>query len=106
MDFSNFFTPADEKHVKREKQKAKDLRKSPWWKNRLGEGKCHYCQERFHPKELTMDHVTPIIRGGFTNKNNCVACCKECNNQKKYLLPVEWQGYLDKLKKDSENKLR
>ena len=105
MDFSNYFSPADEKHVKREKQKAKDLRKSQWWKNRLGESKCHYCEERFHPKELTMDHVTPIIRGGSTNKNNCVPCCKECNSQKKYLLPIEWSEYLQKLKKDASDKL-
>ena len=85
----DFFIPADEEHVAREKRKAAELRKSQWWKNELAKGKCHYCGGRFKPSELTMDHVLPIIRGGFTRKSNVVPCCKECNNKKKYLLPVE-----------------
>ncbi len=85
----DFFIPADEEHVAREKRKAAELRKSQWWKNELAKGKCHYCGGRFKPSELTMDHVLPIIRGGFTRKSNVVPCCKECNNKKRYLLPVE-----------------
>lgn len=99
IDIENFFIPADEDHVKREKAKAKTMRKSQWWKNQLGKGQCYYCQERFHPRELTLDHVVPIIRGGKTSKSNVVTCCKECNSQKKYLLPIEWQEYLDRLNK-------
>jgi 5-methylcytosine-specific restriction endonuclease McrA len=105
MDFDNFFIPADEKHIKAEKAKARDLRKSQWFKNRKGQGSCHYCKQRFHPSDLTMDHVVPIVRGGKTTKNNCVACCKECNNQKKYLLPIEWNEYLAKLKEEADKKL-
>ena len=106
MDFNNYFVPADEKHVKREKEKARVMRKSPAWKNRCGEGKCHYCQQKIHPKELTLDHVVPVIRGGKTTKGNCVPCCKECNSQKKYLLPIEWQEYLQKLQRDSKDQLK
>jgi hypothetical protein len=29
-----------------------------------------------------------------------VAACKECNNRKQHLLPVEWQAYLDRLAGD------
>lgn len=97
----NFFVPADDEHVAREKRKAMELRQSQWWKNELAKGKCHYCGRRFHPSQLTMDHIVPIVRGGFTRKQNVVTCCKECNSKKKYLLPVEWQEYLDKLKQDS-----
>jgi 5-methylcytosine-specific restriction endonuclease McrA len=43
---------------------------------------------------LSMDHIVPIIRGGKTTKGNVVPVCKECNNKKKYLLPVEWETYL------------
>jgi 5-methylcytosine-specific restriction endonuclease McrA len=43
---------------------------------------------------LTMDHVVPLIRGGRSIKNNLVPACKECNNKKKYLLPMEWEEYL------------
>ena len=97
----DYFIPADDEHIAREKRKAFELRQSQWWKNELAKGKCYYCGRRFHPSQLTMDHIVPIVRGGFTRKQNVVTCCKECNSQKKYLLPVEWQAYLDKLKQDS-----
>lgn len=79
----------DPAHIAREKQKAKKLRQSQWWKNILAKGVCHYCGQKFSPEELTMDHVVPLARGGRSTKGNLVPCCKECNNQKKYLTPVE-----------------
>jgi hypothetical protein len=42
-----------------------------------------------------MDHVVPLVRGGRSIKNNIVPACKECNNRKKYLLPMEWEYYLN-----------
>ncbi len=79
----------DPKHVARERAKAKALRKSPWWKQELAKGICHYCGQKFPPSELTMDHILPVVRGGKSVKSNCVPCCKECNNEKKYLTPAE-----------------
>lgn len=79
----------DPVHVKRERAKAKELRKSPWWKEQLAKGICYYCGDRFEPEELTMDHVLPVVRGGKSVKSNCVPCCKECNNDKKFLTPAE-----------------
>lgn len=79
----------DPVHVKRERAKAKELRKSTWWKEQLNKGICHYCGDHFEPDELTMDHVLPVVRGGKSTKSNCVVCCKECNNDKKYLTPAE-----------------
>ncbi len=84
-----FFAAADEEHVRRERGKARDLRTSQWWKNERGKGICHYCKKRFPPKELTLDHITPVIRGGRSTKSNCVPCCKVCNARKTYHLPVE-----------------
>ena len=95
--FDDFFLPADEEHVRREKAKARELRASQWWKNQLGKGQCHYCRQRVPPKDLTMDHIVPIVRGGRTTRANVVPCCKECNNQKKYMLPIEWQEHLRRL---------
>ncbi len=46
------------------------------------------------PKELTLDHIVPVARGGRSTRNNCVPACKECNNRKKNLLPLEWDDYL------------
>ena len=94
------FDSASEEHRKREKNKARELRQSQWWKNQKGRGLCHYCRQRFHPSELTLDHVVPIVRGGKTSRNNCVPCCKECNSNKKYMLPVEWEEYLRKREQD------
>ena len=79
----------DDKHVAREKQKAKELRQSQWWKNETAKGRCHYCGKTFPPEALTMDHVLPIVRGGKSTKGNIVPCCKQCNNDKKYLTPAE-----------------
>lgn len=87
--------------VSKEKQKARDLRKSSWWKNKIAKGTCYYCGETFPPDELTMDHKIPLSRGGLSEKINLVPACKECNNNKKYLLPVEWEEYLTRLKKSS-----
>ncbi|TNE45199.1 MAG: HNH endonuclease [Deltaproteobacteria bacterium] len=95
-----FFFPADEEHIKRERSKAREMRRSQWFKNLKGKGQCYYCKERVHPKELTMDHIVPIVRGGKTSRNNVVTCCKECNNKKKYMLPVEWEEYLQSLETD------
>lgn len=83
--------------IRRERQKARDLRKSQWWKRKLSKGVCHYCGAGTSPKELTMDHVVPLARGGRTTKGNVVPCCKTCNNKKKIMLPMDWQAYLDSL---------
>jgi 5-methylcytosine-specific restriction protein A len=79
----------DPKHVARERAKAKELRKSEWWKQELAKSICYYCRGNFEPSELTMDHILPVVRGGKSLKSNCVPCCKECNNDKKYLTPAE-----------------
>lgn len=98
-DMDNFFITADEKHIKKEKDKARELRKKGWWKNKLAEGVCYYCGGKFPPAELTMDHVVPVARGGFSTKGNVVPACKECNSKKKYMLPIEWAEYIDNLNK-------
>ncbi len=93
FDFVDDFRASPE-FLKREKEKARILRNSPWWKNRRASGKCYYCGRVFPPSELTMDHLVPLARGGQSTKGNIVPCCKECNNKKRSLLPVEWQEYL------------
>ncbi|HHC24522.1 MAG TPA: HNH endonuclease [Desulfobacterales bacterium] len=84
----------DEADIKRERHKARDMRKSQWWKRCCAKGVCHYCGRPTLPGELTMDHIVPISRGGKSTKGNTVPCCKECNTNKKHLLPMEWEQYL------------
>ena len=93
---SSFFIP-DDKEIKREKDKARSLRKTEWWRKKLEKGVCYYCNQNVGRSELTMDHLVPLSRGGKSKKGNLVPACKECNNKKKYLLPMEWQEYLKTL---------
>ena len=62
-------------HVKREREKARALRKSNWWKSRIADGTCHYCGKKVGAENLTLDHVVP--------------CCHECNASKKHYTPAE-----------------
>ncbi len=96
-----FVTEVTEEEIKREKLKARELRKTSWWKKKLSKGTCYYCGRKYSPSELTMDHLVPLIRGGKTTKGNVVTACKECNNKKKYLLPFEWEEYMKKIQEDS-----
>ena len=86
-----------EEQLRRERQKARELRRSQWWRNRLATGLCHYCGNHFAAAALTLDHVLPLARGGRSTRGNCVQACKECNTRKRDLLPIEWQEYLDTL---------
>jgi len=87
---SEFFLAASPEHIKKERAKARDLRKSQWWKRKLNEGVCYYCEQIFAPDELTMDHKVPLARGGFSTKANLVPACKTCNSEKKHRLATEW----------------
>ena len=85
----DFFITIDKKLIKKEKEKARELKKTKWWQNKLQVGKCYYCEKRFSKVELTMDHVVPLIRGGKSIKNNLVLACKKCNFDKKHKTLVE-----------------
>ena len=84
----------DEEQIRHERRKAREIRVSQWWKRRLARGSCHYCNRETPAEGLTMDHIVPIARGGRSTRGNLVTACKTCNNQKKQLLPMEWQEYL------------
>lgn len=95
-----FYIAVDETTQKRQRQKARDLRNSQWWKRRRSQGICHYCKRFFLPRELTMDHLVPVARGGMSVKSNVVPCCKDCNTKKRQLLPLEWDEYMETLSKN------
>jgi 5-methylcytosine-specific restriction protein A len=92
------FTPADPSHIRIERAKAREMKKTSWWKQRLGEGKCYHCEGKFPKEQLTMDHLIPLARGGKTTKNNVVVSCHECNANKKYFTRAELA--LQELQKD------
>jgi len=92
-----FTSDIDDGAIKTERRKARELRQSQWWKRQVARGRCHYCGGDFAPTELSMDHIVPLVRGGKSKKGNVVPACKACNNKKKYLLPIEWDAYLESL---------
>jgi 5-methylcytosine-specific restriction enzyme A len=89
--------PVDPESLKRERARSRELRASQWWKRRIAEGICFYCNRRVGGSALTMDHIVPLGRGGRSARGNVVPACKGCNTRKKSMLPVEWQEYLDRL---------
>jgi 5-methylcytosine-specific restriction endonuclease McrA len=79
----------DDRHVARERAKARALRKSAWWLQQVQAGVCHYCGKAVGARALTLDHVVPVARGGTSAKGNVVPACEACNKTKKYLTPAE-----------------
>ena len=79
----------DPAQIAKERAKARELRRTNWWRAQIQKGICHYCGGKFPPSELTMDHIVPLSRGGHSTKGNIVPCCKACNNSKKYTMPVD-----------------
>lgn len=87
-----FFSEVSTADIQREKNRARELRRSEWWKRKRASGICHYCRCRVPPADLTMDHLIPLVRGGKSTKGNLVPACKDCNTKKKYDLPWEWES--------------
>ena len=43
---------------------------------------CLYCGDTFPTRELSRDHVTPLVQGGQDRWTNVVTACKRCNHAK------------------------
>lgn len=48
------------------------------WAVTLRKEACHYCKQ----SSGTIDHKKSRAKGGANGKDNCVPCCKKCNNLK------------------------
>ena len=89
LPLDRFAAVADGEHIRRERARARELRRTQWWKRKRARGICHYCGRRYAPQALTMDHVVPLARGGRSTRGNVVAACKACNTDKKHRLTWE-----------------
>ena len=45
-------------------------------------GVCYLCKVQFKFKEMELDHVMPLARGGKHKKSNCKMACRHCNRSK------------------------
>jgi 5-methylcytosine-specific restriction endonuclease McrA len=83
------FAQANFKARRRAAEHDGDLTHSEWldvcqrYKNR-----CAYCGE---PKKLTVDHITPLSKGGRHTARNVAPACKSCNSAKR---DRDWSGRL------------
>jgi 5-methylcytosine-specific restriction endonuclease McrA len=90
----------DPARIKKEREKARKFRKTQAWLDQINRGVCHYCGKKFKPAELTLDHVTPLARGGASTPGNMVAACRQCNQEKQLSTPVD--ALFEQLKSERE----
>ena len=89
----------EERHIKQERQKARDLRGIAMVETSMRQRALSLLRSvNTAAADLTMDHIVPLARGGKTTKGNVVPACKSCNNKKKQLLPMEWETYLQSVR--------
>lgn len=81
--------PDTDRRIRKEREKARELKRTAWWKNKIQKGTCNYCGQQFSPDQLSMDHIVPLARGGKSSRGNIVAACVECNRKKKLETPAE-----------------
>lgn len=90
----------DDLRYRRERERAKQIKKTNWWNTIKSKGICYYCGTKVDPSEITMDHVIPISQGGMSSKSNIVPACKSCNNKKKNTNPID--QLFDAIKKSDD----
>ncbi len=53
------------------------------------ENRCQYCYKKFPERELTLDHVHPVVHGGRKTWENIVTACIRCNQKKGHHKPED-----------------
>ena len=89
-------------HIRREKERARELRKSRWWQTLITKAVCYYCGRKLEKDEVTMDHVVPLAQGGTSTPGNVVPSCKACNTLKRDMTAVEWALHVEAQKRKTD----
>lgn len=53
---------------------------------------CFYCNRETPPELRTLEHITPLSRGGLHSTSNVTMACRSCNSSKRHLLKEEWKN--------------
>lgn len=65
---------------------------------------CLYCGIPLDKYGASIDHLIPRAKGGTNDLDNLVLSCKDCNNDKKDMLPLNF--ILWRLEQDDEEQTR
>ena len=55
---------------------------------------CEYCKKPIEFGEDTLDHKTPLSRGGTNDYENLCIACRSCNSRKSAKTPEEFREYV------------
>lgn len=82
-------TDAGKSMYRKQTQKRYALRKSAYVEDvnpidvfNSQDGVCYLCLKKFEFKDMELDHVMPLSRGGKHEKSNCKMACAKCNRSK------------------------
>ena len=68
-------------------------------------GHCAYCGCELEYRDMQVDHVIPLRRGGADDIENMLPACRSCNHYKATLTAEEFREYVskipDRLQRDS-----
>jgi 5-methylcytosine-specific restriction endonuclease McrA len=67
------------KRAKRGRVWVKILAQEAWAEQK---GRCFYCKGPITMKEITIEHMIPISKGGWDGRKNIAAACLPCNRTK------------------------
>lgn len=71
----------------------------------IDKASCYYCGEDCglsvpgYQKDITIDHKTPLSRGGDHDIDNMVICCRQCNSLKERKTEHEYTEYVKTIKR-------
>ena len=71
------------------KHTPQDIKRLLWFQN----GLCQYCLQKM--ERYTVDHMTPLIRGGSNKPSNLCLACLSCNSRKSFRTADEFFQLLE-----------
>lgn len=77
----------------------KNMRKIKKRLSKKSANKCHYCGVQNKRKDMTVDHKTPLSKGGKNTGSNYVLACFDCNQKKG---DMDYDEYMEMIRRGDE----